>query len=217
MSQIRVLIVDDHSIVRQGIRSLLSNYPDFKVIAEADNGQTALTRFQEFKPDVTLLDISMPGESGLDVLQQIRQGQPAARVLMLTSYDDDEYVIKALRSGAYGFILKSASDEILVNAIQAVYQGEYVLSSGVTGQVVKRVFADPPPPTVSVTANPIDFADEELQIIRMLVQGASNADIATQLYMSHTSVKRKLRKIFTKMNIQTRAQAAAEAVRQGLV
>jgi DNA-binding NarL/FixJ family response regulator len=162
---------------------------------------------------VTLLDVSLPDESGLDVLQRILQLQPEARVLMLTSYDDEEYVIGALQAGAQGFILKSVSDEMLVNAIQAAYRGERVLSPRVTEQVVQRLLAKQ-----SDTETERSLLDEEeQQIVRLLTEGASNAHIAEVMYMSQTTVKRKLRHIFTKMDVQTRAQAAAEAVRRGFV
>jgi len=212
MSRIRILVVDDHSIVRQGVRSLLSNYPEFEIVGEADNGTTALKQVKRLSPDVVLLDIRMPGESGLEVLRQIRQTQPKARVLMLTSFDDDEYVIGALRAGAQGYVLKSVSDKMLVNAIRVAHRGERVLSPQVTDQVVQWALSDQSPPP----AEPLDFDDEAKEILRLLVKGASNAEIADALYMSNTSVKRKLRKIFTKMNVQTRTEAAAEAVRRGL-
>jgi DNA-binding NarL/FixJ family response regulator len=213
MNPIQVLVVDDHPIVRQGIRSLLSNYPEFEIVGEADNGAAAIPYFNRQPPDVTLLDIRMPGKSGLEVLQQIRQLQPKAIVLMLTSFDEDEYVIESLRAGARGYVLKSASDEILVNAIRSVHHGDHVLSAQVTGYLVERAIASPPPPPP--TEPQLD--DEERQILRLLVEGASNTEIAASLYLSGTTVKRKLRKLFAGLEVQTRTQAAAEAVRRGLV
>lgn len=207
------MVVDDHPIVRQGIRSLLSNYPEFEIVGEADNGEAALSGIKEKSPDITLLDIRIPGESGLDILKQIRQEQANAKVLMLTSFDEDEYVMDALKAGARGFILKGVSDDILVNAIRAVHRGERVLSPQVTEQVVQRLITDSPDPAYSN----LEFDNDDLQILRMLVAGDSNSQISSQLYISTTTVKRKLRKIFAKLNVQTRAQAAAEAVRRGLV
>jgi DNA-binding NarL/FixJ family response regulator len=213
MEPIRVLVVDDHQIVRQGIRSLLSNYSEFEVVGEAATGVAALTKLRQSSPDVILLDIRMPGESGLDVLRQIRAIQADAKVLMLTSFDDDEYIMGALRAGALGYVLKSVSDEMLVNAIRMAYRGERALSPKITDQVVQWALADSPQP-----ASPkIDIDQDEQRILRLIVDGASNADIAAQLYLSNTTVKRKLRKIFAKMNVQTRTQAAAEAVRRGMV
>lgn len=213
MTPIRILVIDDHPIVRQGIRSLLSNYPEFKIVGEADNGAKGLHYLGQTQPDVVLLDIRMPGESGLDILQQIRQEQPEAKVLMLTSFDDQEYVLGALRAGAQGYVLKSVSDEMLVKAIRQAHQGERVLSQQLTERVVQWAISDPDPLQAGQS---LGFDDDEQQIIHLLVEGASNSQIAAELYMSHTTVKRKLRKIFSKMNVQTRAQAAAEAVRLGL-
>ena len=213
VDKIRILVVDDHSIVRQGIRSLLSNYPEFEIVAEADNGATAIDYAQQFTPDVTLLDIRMPDRSGLEVLRQIRQRQPGAKVLILTSFEDDEYVMGALRAGAYGFVSKSGSDTMLVSSIRAVHRGEHVLSPQVTGTVVQRVIATED----NHASKPLDFDKDEQQILRLLVDGASNAEIAAKLFLSNTTVKRKLRNIFTKLNVHTRAQAAAEAIRQNLL
>lgn len=213
MSPIRVLVVDDHPIVRQGISSLLSNYSEFLLVGEADNGRDALRLLQERTPDVTVLDIRMPGESGLDVLQQMLQLQPEARVLMLTSFDDREYIISALQAGARGFILKNVSDDMLVSALRAVHRGERVLSPQVTEQVVQFLADDKGAPT----AGDIVLDDDERRIVNLLVQGTTNADIARALYISQTTVKRKLRRIFVRLGVQTRAEAAAEAVRRGLV
>lgn len=213
MDPIRILVVDDHPIVRQGIRSLLSNYSEFKIVGEADNGATAIEYVRRLAPDITLLDIRLPGESGLEILKQIQQLQPKARVLMLTSFDEDEYVMEALRFGAQGFIIKSVSDEMLVNAIRAVCSGQHVLSPQVTGPVVQRVISTGTGPVQAEA----EFDEDERQILRLLVDGASNNQIAATLYLSETSVKRKLRKIFAVLKVQTRTQAVAEAVRRGLV
>jgi DNA-binding NarL/FixJ family response regulator len=214
MTPIRILVVDDHQIVRQGIRSLLSNYPEFDIVGEAADGTMALSQVQQLTPDVTLLDIRLPGESGLEVLRRIREIQPEARVLMLTSFEDEEYVIGALRAGAQGFVLKNVSDEMLVQAIHSVCRGEHAFSPQITEQVVRWVTAAPAPsPPLEKPA----FDGDEQQILHLLVEGASNTAIASQLYLSNTTLKRKLRKLFAKMNVQTRAQAAAEAVRRGLV
>lgn len=212
MTPIRIIIIDDHPIVRQGIGSLLSNYPDFALVGEADNGADGLALVQTAQPDVTLLDIRMPGESGLETLAALLKLQPTARILMLTSFEDEEYVMGALRAGARGYVLKSMSDELLVNAIRAVYRGEKVLSSQITDQVIRHALAEAGPAEAT-----LGLDEEEIAILRLLTQGASNAEIGESLYMSQTSVKRKLRQVFATLNVQTRAQAAAEAVRRGLV
>lgn len=210
---VRILIVDDHPIVRQGITSLLSNYEEFAVIGQADNGRDALSFVEEQAPDVVLLDIRMPGESGLEVLRRIQQVQPETKVLMLTSFDDDEYVMGALREGAQGFVLKNVSDEMLVHAIRGVSRGERVLSPQVTERVVQVLLADDAAPA----ADGVTFGEDERQILRMLTQGASNVEIGEALFLSISSVKRKLRGIFDKLDVESRAEAAAEAVRRGVV
>lgn len=212
MAPIRIIVIDDHPIVRQGISSLLSNYKQLELVGEAENGRDGLQLLKQTQPDVTLLDISLPGESGLDILRKIRRQQPKAKVLMLTSYDDDDFVISALRAGAQGYVLKNVSDEMLVQSIEAVYRGERVLSPRVTETVVQQLIEGTGKTTL---ADQLD--DDEIKILNLLTKGASNSDIAETLYMSNTTVKRKLRSIFSKMDVQTRAQAAAEAVRRDLV
>jgi DNA-binding NarL/FixJ family response regulator len=209
---VRVLIVDDHPIVRQGITSLLSNYDEFAVVGQADNRRDALAFVQEQSPDVVLLDIRMPGDSGMEILRHIRRAQTATRVLMLTSYDDDEYVMGALREGAQGFVLKNVSDEMLVHAIRGVARGERVLSPQVTERVVQVLLAEE-----SLSSQTVTFDDDERQILHMLTEGASNVQIGEALFLSISSVKRKLRAIFDKLDVDSRAEAAAEAVRRGVV
>ncbi|HSM57865.1 MAG TPA: response regulator transcription factor [Candidatus Sulfomarinibacteraceae bacterium] len=210
MERIRILVVDDHPIVRQGITSLLSNYPEFEIVDEADCGAAAIRVAESHTLDVVLLDIRMPGESGLDVLRRVRSIQPEAQVLMLTSFDDDEYVVGALRAGARGFVLKSVSDEMLVNAIRGVHRGERILSPQVAERVVQQLLSDEAAPAVT-------FDEDERQILRLLTEGASNTQIADALYISVSTAKRKLRAIFDKLDVDTRAEAAAEAVRRGVV
>ena len=211
MDSIRVMVIDDHPIVREGVRSLLSNYADFKVVGEAESGRSALECVGEMAPDVILLDIRMPGESGVEVLKQLRQVAPAARVLMLTSFNDDEYITGALRADAHGYILKNASDETLTSAIRAVYHGERVLSPQVMERVMQHIGEEPN----AENGNAIE--EDERRILRLLAEGASNAKIAAELYLSEATIKRKLQEIFEKMAVHSRAQAAAEAVRRGLI
>ena len=211
MKTIRVMVVDDHPIVRQGVRSLLSNYADLEIVGEADGGLTALRHAADLLPNVILLDIRMPGESGIDLVKRLRQTAPAAKILMLTSFDDQEYVTGALRAGAHGYVLKSISDETLVKAIRAVHFGERVLSPQVLDQMIQHLTTDALEPRI------VDLTEEERDILRLLAGGASNAEIASELYMSETSVKRKLQDVFEKLAVHSRAQAAAEAVRRHLI
>ncbi len=211
MNTIRVMVVDDHPLVRQGVRSLLSNYSDLEIVGEADNSLVALRCAAELMPDVILLDIRMPGETGIDLIARMRLTASAAKVLMLTSFDDREYVTGALRAGAHGYVLKSISDETLVNAIRAVHFGERVLSPQVLDQVIQHFTTDTVKPEI------IELTEDERGIMRLLADGASNARIASDLYMSETTVKRKLQEVFEKLSVHSRTQAAAEAVRRHLI
>jgi DNA-binding NarL/FixJ family response regulator len=210
MNAIRILIVDDHMVVRRGIRSLLSNHDDFEIVGEAGEVASGMELVRDLVPDVVLLDIRLPDDSGLSLLKQIRREAIPTRVLVLTSFDDEEYVMGALREGANGFIIKNASDDRLTGAIRAVYRDERVFSPQITEQIVQQVVAEQERASQG-------FSEEERKILRLVVTGASNDDIAAELYMSLTSVKRKLRTIFSKLKVQNRAQAAAEAVQRDLI
>ena len=212
MTPIQILIVDDHSIVRQGIRSLLSNYLDLIVAGEAASVAAALEWLNTGTPDVILLDIRMPDGSGLSLLRSLRTTLPMVKVLILTSFDDDDYVLEAMRHGAAGYVLKGASDEMLVNAIRAVMQGETVLSSQVTEQIVQRLLKESPP----VATHSASLTPEELSILRLLVGGASNLEMGERLAYSTATIKRKLRRIFDKLTVESRTEAAVEAIRRGL-
>lgn len=213
MSLIRVLVVDDHPLVRQGVRSLLSNCPDMALVGEAENAAQALELAPALRPDVILLDIRMPGMTGVEAVRALFRQSPGSRILMLSSFDDDEYVTQALQAGVHGYVLKSASDETLVSAVRAAHRGERVLSPPVMEHVVQR-FADY---SREHLQRELGLTDDEARILRLLVSGASNPKIAAELYVSETTVKRKLQDIFEKLHVTTRAQAAAEAVRRGLV
>ncbi len=210
---IRVLVVDDHPIVRQGVRSLLSNCPDMTLVGEAADAAQAFDLAQAAQPDVILLDIRMPGLSGLDAVRGLFRLAPAARILMLSSFDDDEYVAQALQAGVHGYILKSASDETLAAAVRAVQRGERALSPAVMNRVVEQ-YADL---SRERTRRELGLTDDETHMLRLLAAGASNPKMAAELYLSETTVKRKLQDIFEKLGVTTRAQAAAEAARRGLV
>lgn len=208
MNTIHLLVVDDHPVVRRGIVSLLSNHADFEIVGEADTASSALKLVAERSPDIVLLDIRLPDKSGLDLLPQL--GQFGAKALILTSFDDEEHILVALQRGACGFILKSVSDDVLCGAIRTVYQGGRVLSPQVTEQMMHLLAANGTKPASA-------FSDEEIHIMSLLVGGASNDEIAADLYMSVASIKRKLRYIFTKLNVENRAQAAAAIVQRHLI
>ena len=206
----RVLIIDDHPVVRQGIKSLLSNYETFEVVGEAATGETAIDRFRSSRPDVVLLDIRLAEDSGLEVLDSILDDDPEARVLMLSSFDDHEYVERSLRAGALGYVLKGDSDAQLVSAIEAVAGGHRALSPRVAEQLVELMLSPNQP-------HGPEFEEVDRAILRMLSDGASNGQIASKLFMSDSTVKRRIRSIFNRLGVTRRAEAAAEAARRGLV
>lgn len=212
---IKLLIVDDHPVVRRGLKSLLSTYEDFDILGEAEDFASGVTQIEQLNPDIVLLDIRLPGQSGLDLLDWIKRHHPKLKVIILTSFDDDEHVQRALSRGAHGYILKSGSDEMLADAIRAVYHNGRVLSSQVTEQLMARLSEDDD--RSHLDAREPDFNEEERQILKLLVDGANNDEIASELFMSVATVKRRLQKIFTKLNVDNRSRAIAETVRRKLL
>lgn len=210
---IRVMVVDDHPLVRQGVRSLLSNCPDMTLVAESDSVSAALESAPVVHPDVILLDIRMPGMTGVEAVRPLFRECPEAKILMLSSFDDEAYIDQAIQAGVHGYILKSASDETLASAVRAAYRGERVLSPTVMDRVVQQA-ADY---SRERARREVGLSEDETRVLRLLVAGASNPKIAGELYLSETTVKRKIQDIFEKLNVTTRAQAAAEAVRRALV
>ena len=212
MTQATVLIVDDHPVVRTGIKSLLSNYAQLSVAGEAATAEDAIERYRQLRPDVVLLDIRLGAGSGLAVLDELLDLDPAARVLMLSSFDDEEYLTRSIRTGAAGYVLKADSDEMLVNAIEAVAAGGRVLGPQMAHWLVEKL--DEPHGFVDTGG---DFDGVDLELLEALAEGASNSEIAARLFISDSTVKRRLRAIFDRLGVNRRAEAVAEAVRRGLV
>ncbi len=213
MDRIRVLVVDDHPVVRHGLRSLLANHDDIQIVGEAGSASEAFQMASSAHPDVVLLDIRMPGYSGIDVAQQLRRAHPTLRVLILTAYEDDEYLFGALRAGAHGYLLKSSSHDVLASAIRAVHRGERLLSPGLVDRVLKE-FEDLAKERAHHESG---LSDQELQVLRHIAEGATNKEIAERMFWSEVTVKRKVEDIFAKLNVANRAQAVAEAIRRGLI
>src|SRR4051812_21468758 len=210
---IRVLVVDDQSMVRAGFRLLLADEPDLEVVAEASNGLEAVAQAARYHPTVTLMDIRMPELDGLEATRRILAADPHARVLILTTFDLDEYVYEALRAGASGFILKDDPPEQLIAAVRTVAGGEALLSPAVTTRVI-RAFAsqnrpEPPKELDELTAR-------ELEVLRLVAAGLSNAEIANQLFIRDTTVKTHVTHVLQKLNLRDRVQAVVLAYRNGL-
>jgi DNA-binding NarL/FixJ family response regulator len=210
---IRILVVDDHPVVRQGLRSLLSNHPDLQIIGEAAHAQQALDTARREYPDVVLLDIRLPGMTGIEVARRLRQDCPETRIIMLTSYDDDEYLIGALEADVQAYLLKSVSDETLVWTIRTVHRGERLISPEVLDRVLHQ-FAEVRHRQIQ---QEVGLSDQDIQVLRRVAAGASNEEIGRELGWSKASIKRKVQHIFDQLGVTTRAQAAAEAVRRGLI
>jgi DNA-binding NarL/FixJ family response regulator len=210
---IRILIVDDHPVVRQGLRSLLSNHPDLQIIAEAGHAQQAFAAVKQENPDIVLLDIRLPGMTGIEVARQMHREYPHIRIIILTSYDDDEYLVGALQAEAQAYLLKSVSDETLVWTIRAVHRGERLISPELLDRMLRQ-FAQV---RYQQVKQEVGLSDQDIQVLQRVAAGASNEEIARELGWSRASIKRKVQHIFDQLGVMTRAQAAAEAVRRGLV
>ena len=211
---IRVLVADDQSMVRAGFRVLLGREEDLEVVAEASNGLEAVQKAAQFNPSVVLMDIRMPELDGLQATEHILAANSAARILILTTFDLDEYVFKALRVGASGFVLKDDSPEQLIAAIRTVASGEALLSPAVTTRVIKKFVRTPFPDP------PIEFgelSERERDVFRLMVEGRSNAEIANELYISGATVKTHVTHVLQKLKVRDRVQAVVLAYETGLV
>jgi DNA-binding NarL/FixJ family response regulator len=211
---IRVLVADDQSMVRAGFRMLLADEPDIDVVAEASNGFEAVQKAARFDPTVILMDIRMPELDGLEATRRVVQADQSARVLIVTTFDLDEYVYEALRAGASGFVLKDEPPERLIAAVRTVAAGEALLSPAVTKRVIKEFTrlprAEPPAEIEELTAR-------ELEIFGLIAEGLSNLEIGERLFIGETTVKTHVTHILQKLGLRDRVQAVVLAYRTGLV
>jgi DNA-binding NarL/FixJ family response regulator len=210
---LRVLVADDQSMVRAGFRMLLGGEPDIEVVAEASNGLDAVEKAARFRPTVVLMDIRMPELDGLQATRRILAADETARILILTTFDLDEYVYEALRAGASGFVLKDDPPEQLLNAIRVVAGGEALLSPGITKRVIKQFTRIPqhtPPQQLE------ELTERELDVFRLVARGLSNAEIGRELYISDTTVKTHITHVLQKLNLRDRVQAVVLAHETGV-
>lgn len=210
---IRVLISDDHAVVRRGVRDVLDDEPDIEVVGEAASGAEALELAARLRPHILLLDIRMPGSDGIRVTQQIRHQLPSVRVLIFTSYEEDEHLHSALRAGAHGYILKTTSPDHLLEAIRSVAQGGRQLSPDLLDRVLHQfeVLAQ------KSSQAEAGLSTEDVEILRLIAGGATNREIARQRFWSEITVKRRLHDIFRKLGVSDRTQAVAESMSRGLL
>jgi DNA-binding NarL/FixJ family response regulator len=209
---IRVLVADDQSMVRAGFRMLLSGEEDIEVVAEASNGLEAVAKAARCRPTVVLMDIRMPELDGLEATRRILAADDTARVLILTTFDLDEYVYEALRAGASGFVLKDDPPEQLIAAVHIVAGGDALLSPAITRRVIKQFtrLAQPAP-----SSQLDDLTERELDVFRLIARGLSNAEIGRELYISETTVKTHITHILQKLNLRDRVQAVVLAFETG--
>jgi DNA-binding NarL/FixJ family response regulator len=205
---IRVLVADDQSMVRAGFRMLLAGQEDIEVVAEASNGLEAVDKAMRFQPTIVLMDIRMPELDGLQATRRILAADPAARILILTTFDLDEYIYEALSAGASGFVLKDDPPEQLIAAIRTVAAGDALLSPAVTKRVIKQ-FARSPRPEPPRELD--ELTEREREILRLIVDGLSNAEIGQELYIEETTVKTHVTHILQKLGLRDRVQAVVLA------
>lgn len=213
---IRVVLADDQALVRGGFRSILEKQPDISVVGEAADGLDAVHLVRETRPDLVLMDIRMPNLDGLAATEQVMRMADPPRVVVLTTFDADEYVYSALRSGATGFLLKDISPERLAEAVRDAVSGEAMLSPSITQRLVES-YVQAPAPVEGVPAQLRVLTERELDVMRVMARGASNAEIAGELYLAETTVKTHVARVLGKLGLRDRVQAVVLAYECGLL
>ena len=209
---IRILLTDDHAIVRKGVRALLTTEPDIQIVGEASNGAEAVAQAEALCPDVILMDLMMPKLDGIEATRQITAKIPGARIIVLTSFAADEKVFPAIKAGALGYLLKDSGPEELVRAIHQVYRGEPSLEPSIARKVLFELAQ--PPKQQPLTADPL--TERELDVLRLVAQGCSNKEIALKLSVSELTVRTHVSNILSKLHLASRTQAALYALRKGI-
>lgn len=214
MEVIRLLICDDQEVVREGLRAILSGVPGIEVVGVAGNGAEAVDAVPDLAPDVVLMDLNMPIKNGVQATREITAAHPEVRVLVLTTYDAEGWVIDAIRAGAAGYMLKDAPREQLVKAIQGTAAGATHVDPAVAGNLFSLVASSGERTGTNIAA---DLSDRELDVLRLIGRGLSNRDIADQLFLSEGTVRNYVSAVLAKLQVSDRTQAAVIAVRNGLV
>jgi len=206
-----VLIADDHPIIRDSLRTLIATEPDLKLVGEAVDGEEAVSKTLELKPDVILMDLVMPVKDGLEAISEIKSLLPEVSILVLTSFSDEDKVFPAIRAGALGYLLKDSSPQELLKAIHDVYRGEASLHPSIALQLIREINRPSELPPVE---NPL--SERELEVLKLVAQGLTNQEIATRLVLSEWTVRTHVRNILGKLHLANRTQAALFALREGL-
>ena len=203
-NKIRIMVIDDQAVVRQGFVSLIKTVPDMEIIGEGSNGQEAVDLFRRLRPDITLMDLRMPGVSGAEAITQIRGEFPGARIIVLTTFDGDEDIYRAVQAGAQGYLLKDMFFEELEAAIRKVHAGARLIPGSVAERLAARMSSS-------------ELTGRELEVLRQIVDGKSNKEIGSALNISEATVKSHINNILSKLGVSDRTQAATTALQRGIV
>jgi len=209
---IRILVADDHAIVREGLRALIGAKPDMELVGEAADGVEAVLKARSLQPDVILLDLVMPHKDGIEAIGDIKRENPKARILVLTSFAEDDKVFPAIQAGALGYLLKDSSPQELLRAIREVYRGESSLHPAIARKLIGEL--NRPPENLPPTEEPL--TEREVEVLSLVAQGLSNQEIAEKLVVSERTVRTHVSNILGKLHLANRTQAALYAVREGL-
>jgi NarL family two-component system response regulator LiaR len=213
VDKIKIILAEDHVIVREGTRELVQRQSDMEVVAEADDGEEAVQLAAKLQPDVVIMDIAMPKLNGIEATKQIKALYPATAVLILTAYDDDQYILALLEAGAAGYLLKTVRGHELIDAIRAVYAGESVLHPKIARKILSHFMPLAPKPSEERIAELL--SERELEVLKLAAKGMSNKDIAEQLFLSVRTVQTHLANIFTKLDVGSRTEAILYGLRRG--
>jgi DNA-binding NarL/FixJ family response regulator len=214
---IRVLLVDDQKLMREGLRILLELEPDLQVVGEAEDGEAALVAYQTHQPDVVLMDVRMPGMDGVEATWRLRERWPQARIIILTTFNDDEYVFEGLRAGALGYLLKDISGADLAQAIRTVAAGGALVEPSVAQKVLAEFARRVPPARPPHEGLPEPLTEREQEILRLLTRGLSNREIGMRLSLAEGTVKNYVTQILQKLGVRDRTQAALRARELGVI
>ena len=215
MDHIKVLIVDDHTVVRDGLTAVLGRADDFTVVGEAQNGLEAVERALELRPDVVLMDLRMPEMDGVAAMRRIGEEAPEVRFIVLTTYDNDEYIFNAIEAGARGYLLKDVSREELFQAVRAVHRGESLIQPAVAARVLDRFAQLSRQASKGATRGML--SERELKVLESMAQGSANKEIAASLSISESTVKTHVANIFSKLDVSGRTEAVTQALQRGII
>jgi DNA-binding NarL/FixJ family response regulator len=209
--RIRILITDDHYVVREGLAAMLSREDYIDVVGEAENGAAAIRKADELTPDIILMDLRMPEVDGVEAMKQIKKRHPEIKFIVLTTYDNDEYIFKGIEAGARAYLLKDSPREELFKAIRAVYRGESLIEPAVAGRVLDRLVE------LSQQGTAAELSKRETEVLELVAKGTGNKMIAEQLSISESTVKTHLQSIFQKLEVNDRTEAVTKALSKGII